>query len=65
MVTGEFTGRIDRVQDAFRSDGISNPMEMIEQITSSPFIRRLDYPQMLTEKKALVTGTSRTFQGVL
>lgn len=57
MITGELKSKIDRVWDAFWSGGISNPLEVIEQITYLLFIRRLDDIQILAEKKARVTGT--------
>ena len=56
VITGELKSRIDRVWDAFWSGGISNPLEVIEQITYLLFIRRLDDLQTLAEKKARVTG---------
>lgn len=56
MITGELKAKIDRVWDAFWSGGISNPLEVIEQITYLLFIRRLDDLQTLAEKKARVTG---------
>src|SRR4029078_3136075 len=57
MLTGEIRNQIDRVWDAFWSGGISNPLEVIEQITYLLFIRRLDDIQTLAEKKARVTKT--------
>ena len=42
MLTGEIRGQIDRIWDAFWSGGISNPLEVIEQITYLLFIKRLD-----------------------
>lgn len=33
MITGELRSKIDRLWDAFWSGGISNPLEVIEQIT--------------------------------
>ena len=42
MITGELKSKVDRVWDAFWSGGISNPLEVIEQITYLLFIRRLD-----------------------
>ncbi|MGL5853205.1 MAG: type I restriction-modification system subunit M [Phycicoccus sp.] len=57
MITGELKSRIDRVWDAFWSGGISNPLEVIEQITYLLFIRRLDDLQTLAENRARVTGT--------
>lgn len=56
MITGELKAKIDRVWDAFWSGGISNPLEVIEQITYLLFIRRLDDLQTLAEKRARVTG---------
>lgn len=56
MITGELKSKIDRVWDAFWSGGISNPLEVIEQITYLLFIRRLDDIQILAEKKARATG---------
>ena len=42
MLTGEIRNQVDRVWDAFWSGGISNPLEVIEQITYLLFLRRLD-----------------------
>ncbi|WP_211841396.1 type I restriction-modification system subunit M N-terminal domain-containing protein [Saccharopolyspora antimicrobica] len=52
MVTGELKNKIDRLWDAFWSGGISNPLEVIEQITYLMFIRRLDQLQQVRERKA-------------
>ncbi|OUE29521.1 putative type I restriction enzymeP M protein [Clavibacter michiganensis] len=56
MITGELKSKIDRVWDAFWSGGISNPLEVIEQITYLLFVRRLDDLQTLAEGKARATG---------
>src|SRR4029079_17070231 len=53
MLTGELRSQIDKVWDAFWSGGISNPLEVIEQITYLLFLRRLDDLQTLEENKAL------------
>lgn len=58
MITGELKSKIDRVWDAFWSGGISNPLEVIEQITYLLFIRRLDDLQNLAEKQARYGGGS-------
>jgi len=42
MLTGELRSKIDGVWNAFAAGGISNPLEVIEQITYLLFIRRLD-----------------------
>lgn len=54
MLTGELRSQIDSVWNAFWSGGISNPMEVLEQITYLLFIRRLDDAHTLEESKALV-----------
>ncbi|MFD7952542.1 N-6 DNA methylase [Streptomyces ardesiacus] len=56
MADGELRDGVDRVWDAFWSAGISNPLEVIEQITYLMFIRRLDDLQTLKERKATRTG---------
>ena len=52
MLTGEIRSQIDRIWDAFWSGGISNPLEVIEQITYLLFLRRLDDLQTLEENKS-------------
>ena len=42
MLTGEIRSQIDGVWNAFWTGGISNPLEVIEQITYLLFLRRLD-----------------------
>ena len=55
MITGELKSRVDRVWDAFWSGGISNPLEVIEQITYLLFIRRLDDLHTLAEQRERMT----------
>src|SRR4051795_3482271 len=55
MITGDIRGQIDRIWDAFWSGGISNPIEVIEQITYLLFIKRLDDLHTLEENKARAT----------
>jgi type I restriction enzyme M protein len=52
MINGAIKSQIDKVWDAFWSGGISNPLEVIEQITYLLFLRRLDDMQVLEENKA-------------
>jgi type I restriction enzyme M protein len=52
MITGEIKNQIDRIWDAFWSGGISNPLEVIEQLTYLLFIRRLDDLHMLEVNRA-------------
>ena len=52
MITGDIKTQIDSIWDAFWSGGISNPMEVMEQITYLLFVRRLDDMHTLEENKA-------------
>lgn len=52
MITGTIKSQVDKVWEAFWSGGISNPLEVIEQITYLLFLRRLDDMQVLEENKA-------------
>jgi len=53
MITGDIKNQIDRIWDSFWSGGISNPLEVIEQITYLLFIRRLDDLHTLEENKSV------------
>ncbi len=52
MLTGEIRSQIDQIWNAFWTGGISNPLEVIEQITYLLFLRRLDELETLEELKA-------------
>jgi type I restriction enzyme M protein len=52
MITGEIKSKIDAVWNTFWSGGISNPLEVIEQITYLLFLRRLDDLHTLAENKS-------------
>src|SRR5476651_1515066 len=52
MLTNEIRGRIDALWNAFWTGGISNPLEVIEQITYLLFLKRLDDLHTLEEAKA-------------
>jgi type I restriction enzyme M protein len=51
-ITGPIKSQVDAIWNAFWSGGISNPMEVIEQMTYLLFIKRLDEIERLKEKKA-------------
>src|SRR5262245_46958962 len=53
MLTGEIRNQIDAIWNAFWSGGISNPLEVIEQITYLLFIKRLDDLHTLEESKSI------------
>ena len=56
MITGELKSKIDAVWNDFWSGGISNPLEVLEQLTYLLFIKGLDERQTLAEHKANRTG---------
>src|SRR5438034_6937742 len=58
MITGELKSKVDRLWDSFWSGGISNPLEVIEQITYLLFLKRLDDLHTAEELKANRLGTS-------
>ena len=52
MLTGEIRSQVDRIWNEFWTGGISNPLEVIEQITYLLFLKRLDDIQTLEESKS-------------
>ena len=60
VITGELKNRVDRVWDAFWSGGISNPLEVIEQVTYLLFMRQLDEQQKLAERELRRLGRTST-----
>src|SRR6187431_311299 len=52
MLTGEIRSQIDALWNTFWTGGISNPLEVIEQITYLLFIKRLDDLHTLEEAKS-------------
>lgn len=52
MLTGELRNKVDKLWDSFWSGGISNPLQVLEQITYLLFIKRLDDLHTLEENKA-------------
>ncbi|GHC01162.1 type I restriction-modification system subunit M [Thermomonas carbonis] len=52
MITGTIKSQVDAIWNAFAAGGISNPLEVIEQMTYVLFIKRLDELETVKEKKA-------------
>ncbi len=52
MITGDIKSKVDKIWDSFWTGGVSNPLEVMEQITYLLFIKRLDDLQTLEENKA-------------
>ncbi len=56
MVTGSIKNKVDRIWETFWTGGITNPIQVIEQITYLLFIRRLDEIEKRKASEALVLG---------
>ena len=57
MAADQFKSQVDRAWNAFWSNGMANPMEVIEEVTYPLFIKGLDEFQTLAENKANTLGT--------
>jgi len=56
VIAGDLKSKIDSVWSDFWSGGISNPLEVMEQLTYLLFIKGLDEQQTLKERQANRTG---------
>ena len=56
MVTGELKNKIDSLWEIFWTGGLTNPLDVIEQITYLMFIRELDDSDNLRAKEAAMLG---------
>jgi type I restriction enzyme M protein len=63
MIVGEMKSSIDNLWLRFHTGGVSNPMEVIKQITYLLFIKRLDDLEIAKEKKAN-SGVFKPYAGV-
>lgn len=57
MLTSELRNDIDKIWEAFRTSGLSNPLTVIEQITYLLFIKRLDEEQQRMEAQSSLLGS--------
>ena len=56
MITGELKNKIDGLWDIFWTGGITNPLDVVEQITYLMFIRDLDSLDDTHSKEAVMLG---------
>ncbi len=56
MITGELKNKIDSLWDVFAAGGLTNPLEVIEQITYLMFIRDLDDIDNKNAKECAMLG---------
>ena len=56
MVTGELKNKVDGLWEIFWTGGLTNPLDVIEQMTYLMFIRSLDEKELETEEFEHMTG---------
>ena len=56
MMTGELKNKIDRLWETFWTGGITNPLDVVEQMTYLMFIRDLDDTDSLKAKECAMLG---------
>ena len=56
MVTGELKNKVDKLWEMFWTGGLTNPLDVIEQITYLMFIHDLDDSDNLRAKEAAMLG---------
>jgi HsdM N-terminal domain len=56
MITGELKSKVDKLWTTFWSNGVSNPLSVIEQISYLLFIKRLDDLELAKEKQVKRLG---------
>ena len=56
MITGELRNKIDSLWDVFYSGGLTNPLDVIEQMTYLMFIHDLDAADTLRAKESAMLG---------
>lgn len=56
MITGELKNKIDRLWETFWTGGITNPLDVVEQMTYLMFIHDLDETDSLKAKECVMLG---------
>jgi len=56
MITGELKNKVDRIWEMFWTGGLTNPLDVIEQITYLMFIRDLDEMDNTGKKDSVMLG---------
>ena len=60
MITGELKNKVDKLWEMFWTGGLTNPLDVIEQITYLMFIRDLDQSDNTRQKESSMLGISYT-----
>lgn len=56
MITGEVKSKVDKLWEMFWTGGLTNPLDVIEQITYLMFIRDLDQADNNRQKESVMLG---------
>ncbi len=56
MITGELKNKVDKLWEMFWTGGLTNPLDVIEQITYLMFIRDLDQTDNTRQKESVMLG---------
>ncbi len=56
MITGELKNKVDKLWEMFWTGGLTNPLDVIEQITYLMFIRDLDQTDNIRQKESIMLG---------
>ena len=60
MITGELKNKVDKLWEMFWTGGLTNPLDVIEQITYLMFIRDLDQTDNTRQKESIMLGVPYT-----
>ncbi len=60
MITGELKNKIDKLWEFFWTGGVTNPLDVIEQVTYLMFIRDLDDTDNARSQSSLMLGVEHT-----
>ncbi len=60
MITGELKSKVDKLWEMFWTGGLTNPLDVIEQITYLMFIRDLDYSDQRMQRDSSMLGIPHT-----
>jgi len=60
MITGELKNKVDKLWEMFWTGGLTNPLDLIEQITYLMFIRDLDQTDNTRSKESVMLGIPYT-----
>ena len=58
MITGELKNKINALWEIFWTGGITNPLDVVEQMTYLMFIHNLDEADHLRSREAAMLGLS-------